>query len=60
MLAFPARSRAAIEINDVGVQLVKNAQGELGFRVLVGGGLGRTPIIGQEIITFLPWQHLLT
>ncbi len=52
--------RAAIEINDVGVQLVKNGQGELGFRVLVGGGLGRTPIIGQELTSFLPWQHLLT
>jgi sulfite reductase (NADPH) hemoprotein beta-component len=52
--------RAAVEINDVGVQLLKNAQGELGFRLLVGGGLGRTPIIGQEIVGFLPWQHLLT
>ncbi len=52
--------RAAVEINDVGVQLVKNAQGELGFRLLVGGGLGRTPVIGQEIVSFLPWQHLLT
>ncbi len=52
--------RAATEINDVGVQVVKNAQGELGFRILVGGGLGRTPIIGQELTPFLPWQHLLT
>jgi sulfite reductase (NADPH) hemoprotein beta-component len=52
--------RAATEINDVGVQLLKNEQGELGFRVLVGGGLGRTPIIGQELVAFLPWQHLLT
>ena len=52
--------RAATEINDVGVQLVKNAQDELGVRVLVGGGLGRTPIIGQELTSFLPWQHLLT
>jgi sulfite reductase (NADPH) hemoprotein beta-component len=52
--------RTATEINDVGVQLLKNEQGELGFRVLVGGGLGRTPIIGQELVAFLPWQHLLT
>ncbi len=52
--------RAAIAVNDVGLQLVKNAQGDLGFRVLVGGGLGRTPIIGQELTSFLPWQHLLT
>ncbi|GAB5604601.1 nitrite/sulfite reductase [Sideroxyarcus sp. TK5] len=55
-----SQDRAATEINDVGVQLVKNVQGELGFRILVGGGLGRTPIIGQELIAFLPWQHLLT
>ncbi len=55
-----AEDRAAIEINDVGLQLVRNAQGELGFRVLVGGGLGRTPIIGQELHSFLPWQHVLT
>ena len=34
--------------------------GEIGFQVLVGGGLGRTPVIGAEICEFLPWQHLLT
>jgi sulfite reductase (NADPH) hemoprotein beta-component len=39
---------------------VKNAQGEVGFRVLVGGGLGRTPIIGTEICDFVPWQHVIT
>ncbi|MFA6119834.1 MAG: nitrite/sulfite reductase [Sideroxydans sp.] len=55
-----SEDRAATEINDVGVQVLKNAQGELGFRILVGGGLGRTPIIGQELVAFLPWQHLLT
>jgi len=55
-----AEDRAATEINDVGLQLVKNAEGELGFRVRVGGGLGRTPIIGQELRSFLPWQHVLT
>jgi len=52
--------RAAIAINDVGMQAVKNAQGEVGFRVLVGGGLGRTPFIGTEIASFIPWQHFLT
>lgn len=52
--------RAATEINDVGLQLLRNAQGELGLRVLVGGGLGRTPIIGQVLRDFLPWQHVLT
>ena len=52
--------RAAIEVNDIGLQVMKNAQGEVGFRVLVGGGLGRTPVIGTEISAFVPWQHLLT
>jgi len=52
--------RAAIEVNDVGLQVVRNAQGEIGFRVLVGGGLGRTPVIGTEIAAFIPWQHILT
>ena len=52
--------RAAIQINDVGLQAVKNAQGEVGFRVLVGGGLGRTPVIGTEIADFIPWHHIIT
>ncbi len=52
--------RAAIQVHDIGLQAVKNAQGEIGFRVLAGGGLGRTPIIGHFIREFLPWQHLLT
>lgn len=52
--------RAAIAVNDIGLQAVKNAQGEIGFRVLVGGGLGRTPHIGTEIAAFIPWQHIIT
>jgi len=52
--------RAAIQVHDIGLQAVKNAQGETGFRVLVGGGLGRTPIIGHFIREFLPWRHLLS
>jgi sulfite reductase (NADPH) hemoprotein beta-component len=52
--------RAAIYAHDIGLAVTKNAQGEIGFRVLVGGGLGRTPIIGSEIRDFLPWQHVLT
>ena len=52
--------RAAIEINDIGLEVVKNVQGEIGFRVLVGGGLGRTPVIGTEISPFVPWQHIIT
>jgi sulfite reductase (NADPH) hemoprotein beta-component len=61
-IAFNAaeEDRAATAVHDIGVTAVKNAQGETGFRVLVGGGLGRTPMIGSVIREFLPWQHLLT
>jgi sulfite reductase (NADPH) hemoprotein beta-component len=52
--------RAAIAVHDIGLQVVKNARGEVGFRVLVGGGLGRTPVIGVEICDFVPWQHIIT
>jgi sulfite reductase (NADPH) hemoprotein beta-component len=52
--------RAAVRIHDIGLQAVRADDGAVGFRVLVGGGLGRTPIIGQVIREFLPWQHLLT
>jgi sulfite reductase (NADPH) hemoprotein beta-component len=52
--------RAAVAVHDIGLHAVKDANGEVGFKVLVGGGLGRTPIIGQEIRSFLPWRHLLT
>jgi sulfite reductase (NADPH) hemoprotein beta-component len=53
------QDRAAIEVHDIGLEAVKNDVGELGFRVVVGGGLGRTPIVGSCINEFLPWQHLL-
>ena len=52
--------RAAFLLHDIGLQLVKNDAGELGFEVYVGGGLGRTPIIGSSIRKFLPKQHLLS
>jgi sulfite reductase (NADPH) hemoprotein beta-component len=52
--------RAAVQLHDIGVYLVKNAQGETGFRVLAGGGLGRTPIIGQTIRPFLEKKYLLS
>jgi len=55
-----ASDRAAIEVHDIGLEAVRNGAGELGFRVSVGGGLGRTPIVGSFINEFLPWQHLLT
>jgi sulfite reductase (NADPH) hemoprotein beta-component len=52
--------RAAISLHDIGLNVIRNEAGEIGFRVLVGGGQGRTPMIGSEINDFLPWQHLLT
>jgi sulfite reductase (NADPH) hemoprotein beta-component len=54
------RDRAATQVHDIGLQLVKNSKGETGFEVLVGGGLGRTPIIGVVIRPFLAKQHLLS
>ena len=51
--------RAAIGWHDIGLQLKKNAAGEVGFEVLVGGGMGRTPIIGTRISDFVPWQQIL-
>lgn len=52
--------RAAIEVHDIGLEAIHDASGALGFRVSVGGGLGRTPIVGSFIRDFLPWPHLLT
>ncbi len=52
--------RAAIQLHDIGLQAVRNTQGEVGFKVYVGGGMGRTPVIGKVIREFLPWQHVLT
>ena len=51
--------RAATFWHDVGLHLVKNAAGELGFKVLVGGGMGRTPVIASVIREFLPWNQIL-
>ena len=52
--------RAVIRAHDIGLELRRDAGGEIGFRVLVGGGLGRTPIIGEEVAEFVPWQHILS
>mgnify|MGYP000445099086 CR=1 FL=1 len=52
--------RAATRVHDIGLDVVKNSNGDIGFRVIVGGGLGRTPIVGQVINDFLPWPHLLS
>ncbi len=51
--------RAATYWHDVGLHLIKNDAGQLGFKVLVGGGMGRTPVIGTQICDFLPWNQLL-
>ena len=55
-----ADDRAATQVHDIGLHVVRNEAGEVGFRVLVGGGLGRTPIVGKVVREFLPPQHLLT
>jgi sulfite reductase (NADPH) hemoprotein beta-component len=52
--------RAASEVHDIGLHMRRGPQGEVGFEVLVGGGLGRTPIIGKVIREFLPREHLLS
>ncbi|MEQ8313785.1 MAG: nitrite/sulfite reductase [Gammaproteobacteria bacterium] len=55
-----AIDQAATQVHDIGVYLTKNQQGEVGFRILAGGGLGRTPMIGQEVFEFVEKAHLLT
>jgi sulfite reductase (NADPH) hemoprotein beta-component len=54
-----AEDRAATGWHDVGLKLVKNEAGELGFRVQVGGGMGRTPIVGTVLREFLPWNQIM-
>ena len=51
--------RAATAWHDVGLHVLRSAQGEVGFKVLVGGGMGRTPVIASTIREFLPWQQIL-
>ena len=55
-----SQDRAAIQVHDIGLRLWYNEAGELRVRVLAGGGLGRTPMIGDVVRDDLPWQHLLT
>ena len=52
--------RAAFQFHDIGVELTHDDKGQTQFKVYVGGGLGRTPVIAQLIHSELPWQHLLT
>jgi sulfite reductase (NADPH) hemoprotein beta-component len=51
--------RAAVRVHDIGLRLWRNEQGEVGFEVIVGGGLGRTPMIGKTLRKFLPKDELL-
>src|SRR5258705_5998938 len=51
--------RAATLVHDIGVHVVRNDAGEVGFRVLVGGGLGRTPVVGHVIREFVPREEVL-
>jgi len=52
--------RAATAFHDIGLGLRRGAEGEVGMRVLVGGGMGRTPVIAPVIREFLPWRHMNT
>ncbi len=57
--ALPDTDRAATAVHDIGIYIVKNETGEIGYKILVGGGLGRTPIIGSIIREFLPQNELI-
>jgi len=59
-ISASAQDRAAVQWHDVGLYIVRNEAGETGFRVLAGGGMGRTPILGKTVREFLPQEHLLT
>ncbi|MCK9815767.1 nitrite/sulfite reductase [Pseudomonas sp. MAFF 302046] len=54
------QDRAAIMMHDIGLYLYRDAEGQMLLRMMVGGGLGRTPILGLQIREGLPWQHLLS
>jgi len=54
------QDRVASQVHDIGLQVIKNAHAQLGFRVLVGGGMGRTPVIGKVIQEFLPAADLIS
>ncbi len=57
--ALEEKDRAATSFHDIGVYIVKNDAGEMGYKIKVGGGLGRTPIIGSVIREFLPREDLI-
>jgi len=55
-----SNDRAAVQFHDIGLEVVHNDKKEIGFRVYVGGGLGRTPVIGKVIKEFLPRENILS
>ncbi len=55
-----SNDRAAVRVHDIGLQMRRDASGEPGFEVIVGGGQGRTPVIGETIREFLPKRDLLS
>ena len=55
-----SEDRVASQVHDIGLQVMRNESAEVGFRILVGGGLGRTPVIGKTLREFLPRHDLLT
>jgi sulfite reductase (NADPH) hemoprotein beta-component len=59
-LAATPQDRAAIQLHDIGLEIRRNDAGEVGFRVLAGGGMGRTPMIAKEVSAFVPKAHLLS
>jgi sulfite reductase (NADPH) hemoprotein beta-component len=59
-LCAAEQDRAAVMMHDIGLYLYRDEAGELLLRVMVGGGLGRTPILSQQIREALPWRHLLS
>ena len=54
------RDRAAVRVHDIGLIIKLNEAGDTGYEVIVGGGLGRTPMIGVTVRDFLPKRHLLS
>jgi len=58
--ATESADRAATQVHDIGLHIKKNTAGEIGFKVIVGGGLGRTPMVGVTISEFIPRTDLLT
>src|SRR5437899_2886944 len=59
-LTSAAHDRAAVRVHDIGLRMHRNGAGEVGFEVIVGGGLGRTPFLGKTIKPFLPKRDLLS